>query len=79
MSVSDLDKRDTFIENFLAKCLDYELNHDAFEIWSTLAWWLPAVVDLRRSKTFFAILSTPMACLTVNLMQPHIKPPKFTC
>lgn len=53
MSVSDLDKRDTFIENFLAKCLDYELNHDAFEIWSTLAWWLPAVVDLRRSKTFF--------------------------
>lgn len=54
MSAVDLEKRDVFIEKFLAKCLDYELNHDAFEIWSTLAWWLPAVVDLRRSKTFFS-------------------------
>ncbi|CAI4060947.1 proteasome activator BLM10 SKDI_06G0610 [Saccharomyces kudriavzevii IFO 1802] len=53
MTAADLQRRDAFIEIFLAKCLDYELNHDAFEIWSTLAWWLPAVVDLRRSKTFF--------------------------
>lgn len=49
----DLLERDNFVEKFLSSCLDHDLNQDAFGIWTTLCWWLPTVVDVRRCKPFF--------------------------
>lgn len=45
--------RDEFVKGFLSDALNIELNQDAFEIWSTLSWWLPSVVDIRRCPPFF--------------------------
>ena len=43
-----ISSRDTFIREFLSKSLGNNLNQDAFEIWSTMCWWLPTVVYIRR-------------------------------
>lgn len=45
--------RDVFLDEFLPECLVNDLNHDAFEVWSTITWWLPAVVDIRRCEPFY--------------------------
>lgn len=42
-----------FLDEFLPECLVNDLNHDAFEVWSTITWWLPAVVDIRRCEPFY--------------------------
>ncbi|KAL3233643.1 hypothetical protein RNJ44_03683 [Nakaseomyces bracarensis] len=57
MSDKMISKRDIFIEKFLSQKLGSELNHDAFEIWSTLTWWLPTVVDIRRCPPVYEIFS----------------------
>lgn len=50
-----IGKRDRFLEKFLNQKLGAELNHDAFEIWSTLTWWLPTVVDIRRCPPLYDV------------------------
>ena len=45
-------KRDEFLRVFLQNCLGHDLNQDEFDIWSTLSWWLPTVVDIRRCSVF---------------------------
>lgn len=61
-----LSKRDVFIEGFLEQKLGSELNHDAFEIWSTLTWWLPTVVDIRRCPAVYKIFSKFTESLNSN-------------
>ncbi|GMM57078.1 Blm10 protein [Maudiozyma humilis] len=53
MTTEEKQARDAFAERFLSDSLDIELNQDAFEIWGTLCWWLPSVVDIRRCPPFF--------------------------
>lgn len=57
MSESDKSKRDDFVNNVLQKFLDRDFNHDSFEIWSTLSWWLPMVADVRRCPILFHYLT----------------------
>ncbi|CCF56466.1 hypothetical protein KAFR_0B01670 [Kazachstania africana CBS 2517] len=57
MNKEELKKRDVFAENFLQNALDHGFNHDAFEIWSTVCWWLPTIVDIRRFEPFYRIIS----------------------
>ena len=57
MKPSEITLRDDFMAKFLEDCLDHELSQDSFEIWSTLCWWLPSVVDLRRCKPFYNYFS----------------------
>lgn len=45
------EKIDTFLRKFIPSSTNSEINQDAFEVWCTLCWWLPSVVDIRRSKT----------------------------
>lgn len=47
------EERNQFVDRFLPDCLNHELNNDAFEIWSTVAWWLPTVVDIRRCPPLY--------------------------
>lgn len=51
LSSKTISKVEDFLAIFLPQCLNYELNQDGFEIWCTLFWWLPTVVDIRRSKS----------------------------
>ncbi|KAL3235532.1 proteasome activator BLM10 RNJ42_02308 [Nakaseomyces bracarensis] len=53
MTKEDIKVRDDFLNKFLPECLDRDLNHDAFEVWSTITWWIPAVVDIRRCEPFY--------------------------
>ncbi|CCE66193.1 hypothetical protein TPHA_0P00350 [Tetrapisispora phaffii CBS 4417] len=48
--VGEVDK---FVDRFLEKCLFNELNQDGFEIWGTICWWLPTVVDCRRCPAMY--------------------------
>lgn len=57
MSVDTRKIRDEFVKRFLTDCLNNELNHDAFEIWGTICWWLPTVVDIRRCPDFYNVFS----------------------
>lgn len=50
LTSDELKKRDDFVNTYLEKCLNRELNQDSFEIWSTFCWWLPTLVDVRRCK-----------------------------
>lgn len=55
------DKINTFLQEFIPSCTGSEINQDALEVWCTFCWWLPSVVDIRRSKViceyFFDIKS----------------------
>ncbi|CAD1784805.1 similar to Saccharomyces cerevisiae YFL007W BLM10 Proteasome activator subunit [Maudiozyma barnettii] len=53
MNEEEKKKRDEFVDKFMKDALDNEFNQDAFEIWGTLCWWLPSVVDVRRCSVFF--------------------------
>lgn len=53
MNEEDVKTRDQFFDTFLPDCLNSDLNHDAFEVWSTITWWIPAVVDIRRCEPFY--------------------------
>lgn len=53
MNDEEKSLRDKFVDKFLNDCLNNELNQDAFEIWGTLSWWLPSVVDIRRCPPFY--------------------------
>lgn len=53
MDAEMIRERDIFLNDFLTSCLDKELNHDAFEIWATISWWIPTAVDIRRCPIFF--------------------------
>lgn len=66
LSANTVAKVDKFLENFLADCLDHELNQDAFEVWCTLCWWLPTVIDIRRSKSFCKHLFNIEGLLNTN-------------
>lgn len=48
----EIKKQEFFLTEFLPECLNHDLNQDSFDIWSTLCWWLPSVVDIRRCPPF---------------------------
>ncbi|CAB4252445.1 similar to Saccharomyces cerevisiae YFL007W BLM10 Proteasome activator subunit [Maudiozyma barnettii] len=50
--------QEIFLEKFISKCINEELNQDAFDIWSTLCWWLPCVIDVRRCQPFVKHFAT---------------------
>ena len=52
ITTEETRKRDEFLKVFLKDCLSHDLNQDEFNIWSTLSWWLPTVVDIRRCSVF---------------------------
>ncbi|CAL9728104.1 proteasome activator Blm10p [Monosporozyma unispora] len=66
VSTSTVAKIDNFLDAFLTDCLDRELNQDAFEVWCTLCWWLPTVIDIRRSKSFCKHLFNIKGLLNTN-------------
>ncbi|EDO15334.1 hypothetical protein Kpol_1011p4 [Vanderwaltozyma polyspora DSM 70294] len=66
MSKEMLDKRNAFVKRFMYDCLNNELNHDAIEIWVTICWWLPTVVDLRRCPEFFEVFYNIENILNTN-------------
>ncbi|CCD26110.2 proteasome activator BLM10 NDAI_0G03330 [Naumovozyma dairenensis CBS 421] len=66
MNIDFLKQRDAFVDDFLNDCLNNELNHDCYEIWNTLSWWLPTVVDIRRCKPFYMHLTKTTNLLDVT-------------
>ncbi|CCH62288.1 hypothetical protein TBLA_0G03520 [Henningerozyma blattae CBS 6284] len=57
MSPGMLQKREMFLECFLPERLSGEINQDSFDIWRTLCWWIPTVVDVRRIPIFYKYFS----------------------
>lgn len=66
LSSETISKIDNFLSIFLPQCLNYELNQDGFEVWCTLFWWLPTVVDIRRSKSLCSYIYNTKEILNTN-------------
>ncbi|CCH60767.1 hypothetical protein TBLA_0D02640 [Henningerozyma blattae CBS 6284] len=66
MTNAMIKQRNDFVDEFLPDCLENELNHDAFEIWATVAWWVPTVVDIRRCPPFYYHFSKLNKLLDTN-------------
>lgn len=62
----ELKFRDEFVDNFLQNCLNVDLNQDASDIWSTMCWWLPTTVDIRRCEPFYRQFSQIHELLNTN-------------
>ncbi|CCK71148.1 proteasome activator BLM10 KNAG_0G00920 [Huiozyma naganishii CBS 8797] len=43
---------DNYLDGFFADCLGHDLNRDSLEVWGTVCWWIPSVIDIRRCKPF---------------------------
>ena len=66
LSSNTISKIENFLAVFLPQCLDHELNQDGFDVWCTLCWWLPNVVDIRRSKSFCNYVYNIQGILNIN-------------
>lgn len=63
LNEKETSERDEFIDKFMKQALNNEFNQDAFEIWGTLCWWLPSVVDIRRCSVFFKNFDDPYSLM----------------
>ncbi|KAG0672352.1 hypothetical protein C6P45_003036 [Maudiozyma exigua] len=63
LNEEEIFERDEFIDRFVKQALNNEFNQDAFEIWGTLCWWLPSVVDIRRCSVFFKNFNNPYSLM----------------
>ncbi|EDO17495.1 hypothetical protein Kpol_1058p32 [Vanderwaltozyma polyspora DSM 70294] len=70
MESEDLILRDTFVEKYLDECLGTELNHDTYEIWNTVCWWLPTIVDIRRCPPFYQFFSNFESMMKISSDAP---------
>ncbi|KAH3903087.1 related to Proteasome activator BLM10 [Saccharomycodes ludwigii] len=59
-------KRDTFMDRFLTRILDHELNQDSMEVLNIAVWWIPMNVDIRRCPVFYEKFSSVENLLDVN-------------
>ncbi|KAG0669660.1 hypothetical protein C6P45_003487 [Maudiozyma exigua] len=62
----ETERQEQFLDEFISQCINEELNQDAFDIWSTLCWWLPCVIDIRRTPTFVKHFATVGKWLNVD-------------
>ncbi|CCF57313.1 hypothetical protein KAFR_0C03210 [Kazachstania africana CBS 2517] len=57
LDTKETEIRDLFLQSFMSECLNGDLNQDAADTWSTLFWWLPTIIDVRRCPPFIEIIS----------------------
>ncbi|SMN22713.1 similar to Saccharomyces cerevisiae YFL007W BLM10 Proteasome activator subunit [Maudiozyma saulgeensis] len=69
MNDEEQKSRDAFVDKFMKDALNNEFNQDAFEIWGTLCWWLPSVVDIRRCAVFFRNFNDTKTLMTKSSEQ----------